>query len=420
MHIRFLSHGTGDPQRATTYLLQKLDHNGLLRPEVRVLRGNPQQVSDVAQSLDFVHRYTSAVLSWHPADQPSAQDIDSVLDDFEQAAFSGMEPDQYAYTAISHGDHVHILAARVELRTGLAHNLAPPQRKKVFEHLRNYWNFKKGWVRPDDPMRARAVQPTPTFKARLSEARALDADELLNAFGVEPQLSSREERHAAVVDWIREQVLDGTINSRMDVLGALLKIGTLNRQAADYVSVRFDDIPKPIRFKGTLFSTEFDPVALRNTFAQPMPFLDVQRDEPNPERAAQERAAFEQAVRARSKYNSGRYKAPQPAPYPAQALIAAQPKEDETSPSHPLLKEKVHDGTGNPAVAEALGIFELSKAAIRRFASACQYAVEATGRLERACAALKRATHRFVDTTASLKRRTDPSAGNAHSTSKRL
>ena len=40
MHIRFLSHGTGDPHGARAYLLQKLDHNGSLRPEVRV--GFPQ------------------------------------------------------------------------------------------------------------------------------------------------------------------------------------------------------------------------------------------------------------------------------------------------------------------------------------------------------------------------------------------
>jgi hypothetical protein len=417
MHIRFLSHGTGDPQRAKAYLLQKLDHNGVLRPEVRVLRGNPQQVADLAESLDFVHRYTSVVINWHPTDEPSAHDIEAVLDDFELAAFAGMEPDQYAYTAISHGDHVHILAARVELGTGLAHNMAPPQGKKVFEHLRNHWNFQKGWARPDDPMRARAVQPTPAFKSLLSKARALDADELLNAFGVEPELSSREERHAAVVDWIQKQVLDGTINSRENVLSALAKIGTLNRQSDDYLSVRFDDIPKPIRFKGTLFSTSFDPVALRNSFAQPIPFLAVQRDEPDPERAAQERAAFERAVMARSKYNTGRYKVLQLTPHPSPAFIVAAPEEHETDPSRPFSKEQLDDRTGNPAFAEILRIFELSKAAIRRFASACQYAVESTGRLERAGAALKRAAQRFVGTTALMKKRADSSAGSAHSPS---
>lgn len=144
MHIKFLSHGSGDPSKARAYLLQAHDCNGVPRPVVRVLRGNPQIVADVAQGLPFEHRYTSAVIAWHPTDAPTEQDIEAVLDDFEKAAFAGMAPDRFAYSAISHGDHIHIFAARVDLHTGKSFNMAPPGRKKLFDHLRNHWNFKKG------------------------------------------------------------------------------------------------------------------------------------------------------------------------------------------------------------------------------------------------------------------------------------
>jgi hypothetical protein len=410
MHIKFIAHGTGDPQRAKIYLLQELDHNGVPRPEVRVLRGNPQQVADVAESLAFAHRYTSAVINWHPTDEPNPEDVQAVLDDFERAAFSGMEADQYAYTAISHGDHVHIFAARVELRSGLSHNMAPPRRKKVYEHLRNHWNFKKGWARPDDPRRARAVQPTPTFKSDLSKARAIEADELRNAFGVEPELSSKTERHAVVAGWILEQVVDGTINSREDVLSALAKIGALNRKGDDYVSVRFDDFEKPIRFKGTLFSTAFDAVALRIKFSAPIPVFDIQHDEPNPMRAAAEKTAFENAVMTRSRYNQGRYQAPLPLPLSFIDPIDAVPDDGAADRSPHLFEENPSDRAGNPFVEEALRIVDISKAAIRRLARTCQLAVESSGRLERASAALKRATARFVSVSRRLKKSTSQSA----------
>lgn len=405
MHIKFLAHGTGDPNRAKIYLLQSLDYNGVPRPEVRVLRGNPQQVADVAEGLEFAHRYTSAVINWHPTDMPSPQDIEAVLDDFERAAFSGMEPDQYAYAAISHGGHVHIFAARVELRTGLSHNMAPPRRKEVFEHLRNYWNFKKGWARPDDPKRARAVQPTPTFKSDLSKTLAFEADELPKAFGAEPELSSITERHAAVVSWIREKVLDGTINSREKVLEALATIGTLNRTSDDYVSVRFDDSEKPIRFKGTLFSTAFDAVALRKNFSAFAPAPEFERDEPDLVRAAAKKIAFENAVMARSRYNQGRYKTALPSPLSFVEPINAAPDVGLVRRSKHLPQENASDRAGNPFIEEALRIVSISRAAIRSFARTCQIAVESSGRIERASETLKRATERFISISTELKKR---------------
>lgn len=394
MHIKFLSHGTGDPQRAKAYLLQKFDHNGVPRPEVRVLRGNPQAVADVAQSLKFVHIYTSAVIAWHPVDKPTEQDVEAVLDDFERAAFSGMEPDQYACTAISHGGHVHIFAARVELRTGKSHNMAPPSGKKIFEHLRNHWNFKRGWARPDDPNRARTVQPLPNPKSNLSKIQAVEADELLSAFSVEPDLGSRVGRHAAVVEWIQQQVLDKTIKSRADVLAALAKIGTLNRQSDDYVSVRFEDFPKPIRFRGTLFAAAFDPTLVLKSILGPAPTLNSRRDDPDPERAAVEGAAFEQAVAARSRYNARRYLESFPEPYPRDTFTES-PDPSETEPLHRSPKESLNDRTRSLAVEEFFRLLELSKSAIRGLTSACQLAVESVRRVERASVALERASRAY-------------------------
>jgi hypothetical protein len=85
MHIKFLSHGTGSAGGAVSYLLGENDHLGLERAEVQVLRGNPQMVATVADNLNFVHRYSSGVVSWSPEEQPTGEEIDGVLDDVERA-----------------------------------------------------------------------------------------------------------------------------------------------------------------------------------------------------------------------------------------------------------------------------------------------------------------------------------------------
>lgn len=41
---------------------------------------------------------------------------------------------------------------RIELDTGKALNIAPPGHEKYFDPLRDYFNYSKGWSRPDNPI----------------------------------------------------------------------------------------------------------------------------------------------------------------------------------------------------------------------------------------------------------------------------
>ena len=127
MHIKFLARGTGSAREAADYLLGERDATGKPREGVEVLRGNPGMVAAVADSLDFEHRYTSGVIAWAPDDQPTDEQIEAVVDEFEKTAWAGLEPDRYAWTAVLHreedgGAHVHVLAARCDLETGRSLN----------------------------------------------------------------------------------------------------------------------------------------------------------------------------------------------------------------------------------------------------------------------------------------------------------
>ena len=105
MMIKFLARGTGSAAAAADYLTreqnlapeqdqdQDQDRDPEKNPEeVKVLRGNPHQVADVADALQFEHKYTSGVIAWAPEDKPSDAQIGRVVDEFEKTAWAGLEP----------------------------------------------------------------------------------------------------------------------------------------------------------------------------------------------------------------------------------------------------------------------------------------------------------------------------------------
>lgn len=263
MHIKFLRHGTGSAAKAAAYLLGERDHKGVDRDHVQVLIGDPTQVAAVADSLGTVHRYSSAVIAFHPDDRPTPEQIAGVLADFEALAFAGLPADGYAWTAVQHGRpdsgdgvHVHVLIARVELTSGLAYNPAPPSWRTHFDHVRDAWNHEQGWARPDDPTRARLVQPPAheMFKAAAA-ARAGQTK------GVDPR--------ALLTGWVVDQVAAGRIVDRPTLLTALAEHVEITRAGKDYVSVRLAPDTKPIRLKGALYVHDF--TTTRATTDQPAP-----------------------------------------------------------------------------------------------------------------------------------------------------
>ena len=61
------------------------------REGVEVVRGNPDMVAAVADSLDFERKYTSAAIAWGREDEPTEEQIEAVLDKFEKTVWAGLE-----------------------------------------------------------------------------------------------------------------------------------------------------------------------------------------------------------------------------------------------------------------------------------------------------------------------------------------
>ena len=261
MHISFAAGGTGSARASADYLVGERDSAGRVRPGIEVLRGNPDQVAALADSLGFERKYTSGVIAWAPEDRPTDAQIGAVLDEFETTAWAGLEPDRYAWTAVLHrehgtGVHVHILTARCDLETGRSLNIAPPGWQKTFGPLRDGFNHQHGWSRPDDPARARAHQPGHRAYLEAAKLRA----------GLEHEAGPRE----LIRDYLLQRVEHGAVRSRADVVAALEEAGfEVPRQGKDYLTARDPDSGKRWRLKGALYEHDFEPERLDRPGEEP-------------------------------------------------------------------------------------------------------------------------------------------------------
>ena len=232
MIIKFLPHGKGDPFRAAAYVMDDKDHLNLPRTGVEVLRGDPMTFASIAQSSPHKYRYTSVVIAWAAEDEVGIDEINEVLDAFEQHAFAGLKPHQYHMTAVMHEEenrsrHIHVLIPRLELSTEKSLNIAPPGHRHYFDPLRDYFNHKYDWARPDDPARARSLQlqhhelkqNMAALRANLIEQPKATRIELINQF-------------------IEHRILQGVVYDRPTVLQALSEIGTITRVGQNYISLR--------------------------------------------------------------------------------------------------------------------------------------------------------------------------------------
>lgn len=363
-----------------------------------MLRGNPLLVADVAAGLTTVHRYTSGVISWAREDEPSDDEIGAVVDDFERTAFAGLEADQYSWCVVQHtdddgGKHVHVLAARVELSSGKALNIAPPGWERTFDPLRDHWNRAKGWARPDDPLRARPSQPGPMRLAssaavrqhaaisREAAALGIHASDLTDSLAVEP------DPKRCITDWLTQQILAGDINNREDLINTLSTIGPVTRVGQDYVSVHPEGHPRPMRLKGAIFGTDFDAAAVREKVATPAD-LHLTRGTPDSQAAELERQKLEAAIARRAAYNRKRY--PHPAPTGKPRLVPV-PEVQERLPT--FNEEGAADVRTRDLVVERVErAVEAARTAVRGVITACADAVRSSELLGRAGLLAERAS----------------------------
>jgi len=243
MLVKVFATGKNSAKHPINYLLSKTDSKGKLRePPPVLLRGDTEITSRLIDSLDFEYKYSSGVLSFAPEDQPNLEKLHELIDSFEEHAFAGLERDRYSSLWVLHRHtenkriELHFLFPRVELETGLSLNAFPPGHKSYFDPWRDYWNLKENWASPDEPERARSLQPQ--FSAFLKGKKEVPAKD-------------KEEIH----EYLMECIKAGNVQDRKDIVSILKEdLGLeINRLGKDYLSIKDPETDKKIRFKGHIY-----------------------------------------------------------------------------------------------------------------------------------------------------------------------
>ena len=292
MNVTHLKHGTGEVSQAVAYLLAELDHNGLVRDDVQILAGNADELIAICDSIEHKQKYKSAVFAFTAGDNPTREELDAVIADFEKVAFVGLRKGSYAYLAVLHkeadgGQHLHILSACINLETGKAYNPAAPGWQADYGPMRDYWNALKGWARPDDPRRARTVYGKGLAKTK--------------------DWREGKDLRQTIAAALTQGVVDGKIKSREDVLKQLASVGEVTKDTKSSFSVVLKGEKKPIRLSGLVFQKDWSAAAIKQALALDRASLDASREAPDLVRADQCLALMNQRLEAKAAYNQKRF-----------------------------------------------------------------------------------------------------------------
>ncbi|MGL6343253.1 MAG: hypothetical protein ACRC80_29455 [Waterburya sp.] len=251
MLVKFFARGTGSGRGPVEYITRKEDPStGQLRyPAPEVLRGNPVITRRLIDSLEFKHKYRSGVISFAPEDAPTNQQIEAVIDSFEQYAFAGLDKDAYNTLWVKHSHtgnnrvELHFVTPRVEIYTGKSLNIAPPGWHGYFKPWQTFWNIKQGWARPDDPERARVYQPGFSALYQREQERAgkriIDPKQQLN-------------------DYIIKAIEAGTVTNRDEIISAFEQIELkIPRAGKTYITVLNPENNQRYRLKGGIYEASW-------------------------------------------------------------------------------------------------------------------------------------------------------------------
>lgn len=253
MIIGFSHHSRGGSGPVLGYLTGYLVNGQLRDPKPEIVRGDPEAVAEIIDSLPFQIKYSSGVLSFAAEDVVTPEIQDDIINRFERAVFAGITADRRCIVWIKHSDkgrtELHFCCSRVDLATGKSLNIAPPTpaSRHLLDTLRESINLRYGYRDPGDPAFARAAS-LPSHIAKLA-AQA-------KRIGKSPQADIRE----VIAQRLESEARTGRISSRADVIRRLEHDGfTITRAGINYITIVQPGSGERIRLKGNIFRENFCP-----------------------------------------------------------------------------------------------------------------------------------------------------------------
>ena len=298
MLIKVFSRGTGGGYGPVEYAIS---HNpfgkGQRQVSPIIKKGDPQMMMRQIDAVPFKWKYSSGVISFAKEDNPSEEQITRLMEDFEQLAFAGLPLSSHSILWVLHEENgrkeLHFILPRQEVHSGKSFNAFPPGWEKKFDVLRDKYNYAYGWARPDDPLRARPVQPGHLALRKAESNRRKTA--------IPPTVKETLAEHIILL------VTEGKLETRSDIVQELYSLGyEVPRQGEDYITILDTDTGKRTRLKGTLFQTDFNgPVWLQRQA------LQRPDNSPDNKKAQETGEVLVQYIAKTAHYNKNRYKIPE-------------------------------------------------------------------------------------------------------------
>ena len=217
-------------------------------PEPVILEGDPQSMKFICDMLEFKNQYTTGVLSFSPeetakiAADPELKD--KILQDFKDFAFAGVPDHARQFLAIEHSHtgrlEIHYMLPRVHLESGKYRNPFPPN----YDGKRGK-GHNEAFIKENDAYIDHACA-----KFGLTNPRDPEVARDLKISAFDNEAATKKEVHGLVCDLIES----GHITCREDIQNFFVELGgTITRNSDDYISVKFGDDQKAMRFKGDIY-----------------------------------------------------------------------------------------------------------------------------------------------------------------------
>lgn len=235
MFLKILKNrGAGSATATANYLMGKdRDRDG-----AKVIKGDLELTTQIAESLDFKNKYTVGVLSFEESELDEQTKLE-IMERFEQTCFAGLDRDQYNICWVEHSDkgrvELNFFIPNVELENGKRFQpYFDRTDRQLFDSWKNTINHEFGLSDPNDPAKKQALTVQSTLPA------------------------DKKELQQAITDNLMAKVTVGKVSSRDDVVNEIKGMGLeIARLTPSAISIKDPNGGKNIRLKGEIYEQNF-------------------------------------------------------------------------------------------------------------------------------------------------------------------
>lgn len=298
--VKDIHYSTGG-ESAKRYLLGKDYADGVAsREHARLLAGDPDEVTEIINGLEFSKIYTSGCLAFDGIESQYVTETmkRELMAEFEQCLFTGLDKSQYAGYWVEHFDkldeknnhlprlELNFVFANVELTTGKAlpvyYHLIDEKRVDTFKEIKN-------------------------LEMSLSDPNALERKRLTRIGDKLPQ--NVKDTLADIDKKLTEAFVDESVNNRDDVIRYLSEHYDITAIKNQSISIKNPHGgTRPIRLQGAFYDKKFEyRGALGEEFDQTKNHRR-HRDSPDNERISKLKADYQRYCDKRSAELTKRFK----------------------------------------------------------------------------------------------------------------